>query len=169
MRSAMRAETIVFNMQLRLCPSGLRADGHVDTRCHSMATIMCAIACRWNVCWSTCMSAVALGDSGPSRQGGMARPGHEPAYHTIQLLLRLVWTSAQAWRFSALHHIKCATGMHRSVLPSFEPVDITLDLLLAEGHRLAGEQAAVNTLKLSEEYMHDTGGGGSSLVGLKGY
>ena len=61
-----------------------------------------------------------------------------------------------------------AAGLRRSELPSFEPVDITLDLLLAEGHRLAGEQAAVNALKLSEEYMRDTGGGGSSLVGLKG-
>ena len=56
----------------------------------------------------------------------------------------------------------------RSVLPSFEPVDISLDLLLAEGRRLAGEQEAVNKLKLSEEYMRDTGGGGASLVGLKG-
>jgi hypothetical protein len=58
--------------------------------------------------------------------------------------------------------------MRRTVLPSFEPVDITLDILLAEGRRLAGEQASVNALKLSEEYMRDTGGGGSSLVGLKG-
>ncbi len=61
-----------------------------------------------------------------------------------------------------------SAGMRRTVLPSFEPVDITLDILLAEGRRLAGEQASVNALKLSEEYMRDTGGGGSSLVGLKG-
>ncbi len=56
----------------------------------------------------------------------------------------------------------------RSVLPSFEPDNITLDILLKEGHRLAGEQQAVNQLKLSDEYMRDTGGGGGSLVGLKG-
>ena len=56
----------------------------------------------------------------------------------------------------------------RSVLPSFEPDNITLDLLLAEGRRLAGEQEAVNQLKLSEEYMRDTGGGGASLIGLQG-
>ena len=55
-----------------------------------------------------------------------------------------------------------------SVLPSFEPENITLDLLLGEGHRLAGEQEAVNKLKLSDEYMRDTGGGGGSLIGLQG-
>jgi len=54
------------------------------------------------------------------------------------------------------------------VLPSFEPDNITLDILLAEGHRLAGEQQAVNQLKLSDEYMRDTGAGGGSLIGLKG-
>ena len=53
-------------------------------------------------------------------------------------------------------------------LPNFEPVEVTIDMLLAEGHRLAEEQNRVNSLKLSEEYMKDTGGGGVSLIGLKG-
>ncbi|KAK9915318.1 hypothetical protein WJX75_007556 [Coccomyxa subellipsoidea] len=53
-------------------------------------------------------------------------------------------------------------------LPSFEPVDLNLEDLMKEGHRLAEEQENVNRLKLSEEYMKDTGGGGVSLVGLQG-
>ena len=52
-------------------------------------------------------------------------------------------------------------------LPDFQPVDVTLDMLLVEGHRLAGEQDRVNSLKLSVEYMKDTGSGGS-LIGLQG-
>lgn len=52
-------------------------------------------------------------------------------------------------------------------LPDFQPVDVTLDMLLVEGHRLAGEQDRVNSLKLSKEYMKYTGSGGS-LIGLQG-
>ena len=41
-------------------------------------------------------------------------------------------------------------------------------MLLVEGRRLAAEQQAVNDLKLSAEYMKDTGNAGGSLIGLKG-
>jgi hypothetical protein len=58
--------------------------------------------------------------------------------------------------------------VRRENLPSFEPVDLNLEDLMKEGHRLAEEQENVNRLKLSEEYMKNTGGGGVSLVGLQG-
>ncbi|EIE26946.1 hypothetical protein COCSUDRAFT_11792, partial [Coccomyxa subellipsoidea C-169] len=58
--------------------------------------------------------------------------------------------------------------VRRKDLPSFEPVDLKLEDLLKEGHRLAEEQENVNRLKLSEEYMKNSGGGGVSLIGLQG-
>lgn len=55
-------------------------------------------------------------------------------------------------------------------LPSFEPVQLSLQALANEGARLAREQQFVNDYKLSEEYMRDSkrsmGGGG--LLGLQG-
>ena len=43
-----------------------------------------------------------------------------------------------------------------------------MEALLAEGRRLAQEQEHVNRLRLSEEYMRDTGTQQSSLIGLTG-
>ena len=57
--------------------------------------------------------------------------------------------------------------VRRIDIPDFEPVDVTLDMLLTEGNRLAEEQDRVNSLKLSVEYLKNTGNGGS-LIGLKG-
>jgi hypothetical protein len=38
-------------------------------------------------------------------------------------------------------------------LPEFEPVPLTLAMLVAEGLRLVQEQDLVNSTKLGEEYM----------------
>lgn len=56
----------------------------------------------------------------------------------------------------------------REGLPDLKPLQLTIDMLIREGRSLAAEQDAVNSLKLSEEYMRDTKGGGSSLIGLSG-
>ena len=56
----------------------------------------------------------------------------------------------------------------RERLPSFEPVPLQLEALLAEGRRLAQEQEHVNSFRLSEEYMRNTGTMQSSLIGLSG-
>lgn len=53
-------------------------------------------------------------------------------------------------------------------MPLFEPVELRLEDLLKEGDRLAEEQENVNRLRLSDEYMKNTGKKGSSLIGLKG-
>lgn len=58
--------------------------------------------------------------------------------------------------------------MCRENLPLFEPVELRLEDLLKEGDRLAEEQENVNRLRLSDEYMKNTGKKGSSLIGLKG-
>ena len=59
--------------------------------------------------------------------------------------------------------------MCREGLPTFKPVELRLEDLVAEGRRLAQEQEHVNNFKLSEEYMRDTNkGGGGSLVGFGG-
>lgn len=56
----------------------------------------------------------------------------------------------------------------REGLPTFEPVNLHVEDLLKEGQRLVAEQDAVNRLKLSDEYMKNTGKKGRSLVGLSG-
>ena len=56
----------------------------------------------------------------------------------------------------------------REGLPTFEPVQLHVEDLLKEGRRLAAEQDAVNSLRLSDEYMKNTGKTGRSLVGLQG-
>ena len=56
----------------------------------------------------------------------------------------------------------------REGLPLFEALPITLQQLLEQGRRLAEQQDFVNSLKLSEEYLKDTGGSGPSLIGLSG-
>ena len=58
--------------------------------------------------------------------------------------------------------------MCREGLPTFEPVQLHVEDLLKEGRRLAAEQDAVMRLKLSDEYMRNTGKKGRSLVGLQG-
>lgn len=57
--------------------------------------------------------------------------------------------------------------LKRESLPMFEPVDLTLQMLVAEGARLEREQQMVNDQKLAQEYMPQMKGGGS-LIGLKG-
>ena len=56
---------------------------------------------------------------------------------------------------------------YRQGLPKFEKVDMRLDDLLREGQRLAGEQAAIRGLRLSDEYMKKMKPG-RSLIGLQG-
>ncbi|KAK9829417.1 hypothetical protein WJX72_005740 [[Myrmecia] bisecta] len=59
--------------------------------------------------------------------------------------------------------------INREGLPTFLPQQLTLDMLMAEGARLAKEQDHVNAWKLSEDYMKDTNkGGGGGLIGLQG-
>ena len=55
--------------------------------------------------------------------------------------------------------------LRKEGLPTFKPVDITLEMLLKEGGRLAREQQLVNDFKLSEEYMKQQRGSGS-LIGF---
>jgi hypothetical protein len=52
-------------------------------------------------------------------------------------------------------------------LPVFKPAQLTLEGLVVEGERLVQEQEMVNSVRLSGEYMRDTGGG-PSILGLKG-
>jgi hypothetical protein len=56
----------------------------------------------------------------------------------------------------------------REGLPTFEPVELRLEDLIKEGVRLADEQEHVNRLRLSDEYMKNTGKKGRSLVGFGG-
>lgn len=60
--------------------------------------------------------------------------------------------------------------LRREGLPTFEPVELELESLLAEGRRLAQEQENVNRHKLSEEYMANSKqhAGGGTLVGFGG-
>lgn len=62
--------------------------------------------------------------------------------------------------------------INREGLPEFEPVPISLASLLAEGRRLVAEQDAVNSAKLSEEYMRGVKSGMGkrlpSILGLQG-
>eukprot|EP00878_Enallax_costatus_P019250 GHUV01020305.1.p1 GENE.GHUV01020305.1~~GHUV01020305.1.p1 ORF type:complete len:358 (+),score=81.86 GHUV01020305.1:442-1515(+) len=62
--------------------------------------------------------------------------------------------------------------INKEGLPEFEPVPLTLDLLLAEGRRLVAEQDAVNNAKFSEEYMRGVktskGKKLPSILGLQG-
>eukprot|EP01024_Parvocaulis_polyphysoides_P073597 TRINITY_DN9482_c0_g4_i2.p1 TRINITY_DN9482_c0_g4~~TRINITY_DN9482_c0_g4_i2.p1 ORF type:complete len:437 (-),score=50.92 TRINITY_DN9482_c0_g4_i2:275-1585(-) len=54
-------------------------------------------------------------------------------------------------------------------LPKFEPLQLTLQNLVAEGIRLAGEQQRVNEQKLSEQYMRGVKKSkGPSILGLQG-
>ncbi|KAG2449855.1 hypothetical protein HYH02_005378 [Chlamydomonas schloesseri] len=48
-------------------------------------------------------------------------------------------------------------SMDRDELPKFEPVQLTLDMLVAEGERLEREQQQVNDHKLSEQYLKHVG------------
>ncbi|KAL4518051.1 hypothetical protein Ndes2526B_g01513 [Nannochloris sp. 'desiccata'] len=52
-------------------------------------------------------------------------------------------------------------------LPSFEPENLTLKDLLAQGERLVAEQDLVQNMKLSQEYLKNQTGSGS-LIGLSG-
>ncbi len=62
--------------------------------------------------------------------------------------------------------------INKEGLPEFEPVPLSLDMLLAEGRRLVAEQDAVNSAKLSEEYMRGVkeskGRKMQSILGLQG-
>jgi hypothetical protein len=61
--------------------------------------------------------------------------------------------------------------INKEDLPEFEPVQLSLQDLLAEGRRLVAEQDAVMSAKLSEEYMRGTKRSGKpvpSLLGLMG-
>ena len=51
--------------------------------------------------------------------------------------------------------------------PCLDGVTVTLDALMAEGRRLVAEQDAVNSIKLSSEYLKNQGGSGG-LLGLQG-
>ncbi|KAI3426183.1 hypothetical protein D9Q98_008560 [Chlorella vulgaris] len=53
-------------------------------------------------------------------------------------------------------------------LPTFEPVDLSLNMLMAEGRRLVEEQDLINSHKLSEVYMKPQRKMGRSLIGLSG-
>jgi hypothetical protein len=47
-------------------------------------------------------------------------------------------------------------------------VELRLADLLAEGRRLVTEQEHINSIKLSAEYLKDTGNSGGTLVGFRG-
>ena len=53
-------------------------------------------------------------------------------------------------------------------LPQFEPVDLSLDMLLKEGRRLVMEQDMVMNMKLSEEYLTKGKKQYKSIIGLSG-
>eukprot|EP00884_Botryococcus_braunii_P014753 jgi/Botrbrau1/23279/Bobra.0102s0022.1 len=53
-------------------------------------------------------------------------------------------------------------------LPVFEQVELRLSDLMAEGRRLVTEQDHINSIKLSTEYLKDTGNTGGTLVGFRG-
>lgn len=52
-------------------------------------------------------------------------------------------------------------------LPQFEPVDLTLDMLMEEGDRLVYEQEMVNNTRLSDEYLRKQYGAGT-MIGFGG-
>ncbi|KAG2437907.1 hypothetical protein HXX76_005523 [Chlamydomonas incerta] len=52
---------------------------------------------------------------------------------------------------------KTLLSVDRSEVPKFEPVRLTLDMLVAEGERLEFEQQQVNEHKLSEQYLKHVG------------
>ncbi|EFN56322.1 hypothetical protein CHLNCDRAFT_144763 [Chlorella variabilis] len=53
-------------------------------------------------------------------------------------------------------------------LPQFEPVDLTLLMLMEEGRRLQAEQDMVNSMRLSDEYLKKQRKVGRSMIGLSG-
>jgi hypothetical protein len=48
-------------------------------------------------------------------------------------------------------------------LPQFEPMKLSLDMLMEEGDRLVYEQDMVNSLRLSDDYIIKQHGSGSML------
>eukprot|EP00892_Ulva_mutabilis_P004562 jgi/Ulvmu1/2478/UM137_0003.1 len=52
-------------------------------------------------------------------------------------------------------------------LPQFEPVDLTLDMLIEEGDRLVYEQEMVNSMRLSDKYLRKQYGSGT-MIGFGG-
>lgn len=52
-------------------------------------------------------------------------------------------------------------------LPQFEPVDLTLGMLMEEGDRLVYEQEMVNNTRLSDEYLRKQYGAGP-MIGFGG-
>ena len=52
-------------------------------------------------------------------------------------------------------------------LPQFEPVDLTLDMVVEEGDRLVYEQDMVNSMRLSDEYLRKQYGKGT-MIGFGG-
>ena len=77
---------------------------------------------------------------------------------------RLLWIPEPSGSLNPKHQMHAG----RERLPSFTPVPLRLEALLAEGRRLAQEQEHVNSFRLSEEYMRSTGTQQSSLIGLSG-
>lgn len=53
-------------------------------------------------------------------------------------------------------------------LPQFEPVELTMDMLLAEGDRLVREQDAVQSMRLSDEYLKKQRQIHRGMIGLSG-
>lgn len=53
-------------------------------------------------------------------------------------------------------------------LPKFEPVQLTLPMLMKEGDRLVREQDMVNSQKLAQEYMRPQKKLQRSMIGLQG-
>ncbi|KAI8112003.1 hypothetical protein M9435_004498 [Picochlorum sp. BPE23] len=58
--------------------------------------------------------------------------------------------------------------VHQENLPEFEPVNLKLENLMAEGERLVREQDHLNSLKLSNEYLKQQKKIGKSIIGLSG-
>eukprot|EP00889_Picochlorum_renovo_P006595 jgi/Picre1/33625/NNA_001105.t1 len=58
--------------------------------------------------------------------------------------------------------------VHQENLPEFEPVNLKLENLMAEGRRLVREQDHLNSLKLSNEYLKQQKKIGKSIIGLSG-
>jgi len=56
----------------------------------------------------------------------------------------------------------------REGLPTFEPVELTVEALMAEGGRLVMEQEAVKSMKLSKEYLKRQRKVYKSMIGLQG-
>lgn len=58
--------------------------------------------------------------------------------------------------------------LHKEGLPEFEPVDLTMFMLMEEGRRLQSEQDFVSSMRLSDEYMNKSKSPGRSMIGLSG-